>query len=243
VFTFPLHYGSLLCLVVLSLGAMPVLALLVFAIALSFVATQATWIGSMLLSGSALVALALWIVLASGYLLAVVRDTANGHDAVANWPDVVFLDWMGDSLFVFSSLAISVVPGMAMRHALDAADRESWLCVPVSMLAMFPILLASMLETNSPWKPISLPVLGSLLRAWWAWGLFYVESTAVLATAVRAANALGGVAGLAGLLAGAPVVVAALMIYGRLLGRVIWQGSGAAAEALPLPRSTGSFSA
>ena len=253
VFTFPLYHSSLVCLIGLSLGAMVVVSMLLFTITLSVAAAQATSrasmglfaVWSMLLFGLAFALLVLWIVVASAYLLAIIRDTANGHDAVVNWPDALFLDWVGDSYFVFSSLAIGLLPGLAMRHALDAADRETWLCVPASILVMFPILLVSMLETDSPLKPISLPVLGSLSRAWWAWGLFYVESTAVLAAAVCAAIALGGLAGLAGLLAGAPVIVAALMVYCRLLGRVIWHGSGAAAEASALasPRSTGSFSA
>lgn len=235
VFTFPLYQSSLVCLIVLSLGAMVVALLAAFAVALSLVPSEATWIASMALSGLTAASCLLWIVVASAYLLAIVRDTANGLDEVENWPGAMFLDWLGDSYFVFSSLAISMLPGLAVRQLLQSADREGWLCVPLGVLLGFPVLLASMLETDSPLRPISLPVLGTLLSAWWAWALFYIESTAVLAVALTIFGTLDWLVGLWGLPVAVPLLVGALMIYSRLLGRVIWHASGTAANT---PRVT-----
>jgi DNA-directed RNA polymerase subunit RPC12/RpoP len=229
VFTFPCYAGSLACWIVLSLGLIVVLPLGGAAIALSFVETRASWIGSMLISGLAFTCFMLWVVAASAYLLAILRDTANGHDAVENWPDAMFLDWLGDSYFVFSSLAISMLPGVALARGLQALDVASWPAVPLSMLLLFPVLLVSMLETNSPLRPFSLPVLGSLLTCWWAWGMFYAETTLLMAATIVLVAALTGCFGPWGALAALPAAVGSLMIYFRLLGRVTWRASGAGA--------------
>lgn len=232
VFTFPFYRSSLVCLIALSFVAIVVLPVFLVSIALSYTSSHITMIGSMVLFSVSGTFLVLGIAVASAYLLAIIRETANGHDHVVDWPEALFLEWISDSYFVFSSLAISILPGLAMRHVLDAVGRPTDVCIPLSMLILFPVLLVSMLETNSPLNPISLPVLGTLLTAWWAWGLFFIESTMVMAAALWVAGALAAMAGLLGTIAGAAAVVPAVMIYCRLLGRVVWCGSGMAAEAV-----------
>ena len=51
----------------------------------------------------------------------VLEATAAGADAIESWPGSVFLDWMGDCLWIFAGLAMSAVPGAASIIATPAA--------------------------------------------------------------------------------------------------------------------------
>jgi len=129
---------------------------------------------------------------------------------------------------------VSVLPGLGIARALESAGIAGWPSVWISLVLIFPVSLLAMLETGSPLNPFSLPVWRSLLYAWWAWGLFYVETTVLI-------GVLGGLALLAaiyvpamGMVVAAPLLVATLMIYFRLLGRLAWRcGEGAARGKQP----------
>ena len=90
-------------------------------------------------------------------------------------------------------------------------------------IVLFPWLLLSMLEANSPLVPISKAVCGSLLRKWRTWLAFYMETIPLLlsigASAI-AAMLLGSLPLAIPVLA--MTMVAVLMIYFRLLGRLAW---------------------
>jgi hypothetical protein len=86
---------------------------------------------------------------------------------------------------------------------------------------LFPLVLMSMLEANSPFVPYSQPVLRSLNVAHWAWKTFYFMTALVsLGTyfVVAAAVSMGTFA----TIVAAAMVVASAMIYFRLLGRLAW---------------------
>jgi hypothetical protein len=186
-------------------------------------ATAVPWVGSMVLMGTGGVLCAGWGIVASGLLVAVVRDTAEGTDQIEDWPELMmFSDWAFDFFYIFNSLAVSVLLGVAVAQILGFAGPTSWLAVPVSVFLVFPIALISMLEADSTVKPLSLRVLGSLFPAWWAWGLFYVE-TAVLVVALFFLSALVLLRiGQWGILLLGILSVPILMVYFRLLGRVAW---------------------
>ena len=183
------------------------------------------WIIGMLLSAVAFLFGTGWVGVTSINCLSILNDTAAGKDEVDSWPEGVFLDWVGDFFFVFNSLGIAMLPGIAVARLLVGFVGDSgWLAVPLGTVVMFPIFLLSMLEANSPMMPLSLPVWRSLLRVWWAWGLFYFETTllgAALIGLVIEAVAIELTVWLAVPIASL-LLVAAAMIYFRLLGRVAW---------------------
>jgi hypothetical protein len=88
---------------------------------------------------------------------------------------------------------------------------------------LYPIALMSALEANSIWVPLTLPVLMSLLRWWWAWLTFYL--LAGLLAAGLAAVFLFSVASSQDLLqlVLGPLTAAAALVYFRLLGRLAWR--------------------
>lgn len=155
--------------------------------------------------------------------LAILGDTSRGHDAVVSWPEGTYLDWIGEFFFVANGMAVATLPGVLIGKLLAASVGLSiWWIVPVGTAVMFPIVLLSMLEANSPMMPLSWHVWRSLVRVWRAWGCFYIETT-LLAVAVL--GLILGVWQLNRWLAipvGSAALVAAAMIYFRLLGRVAW---------------------
>jgi len=181
------------------------------------------WILGMLLSGITFVIGVGWVAVLSIKCLAILGDTADGRDAVESWPEGTFLDWIGEFFFVVNGLAVAMLPGVLIGKLLvGSVGLSIWLAVPMGTVVLFPIVLMSMLEANSPMMPLSLHVWCSLLRVWQAWGCFYIETTLLGA-------AVGGlIFGLSYLnqWAAAPItsaaLVAATMIYFRLLGRVAW---------------------
>ncbi|HYW78792.1 MAG TPA: hypothetical protein VE890_04410, partial [Thermoguttaceae bacterium] len=125
--------------------------------------------------------------------------------------------------FVANSVAVAMLPGVLTGKLLvHSVGLAIWLVVPLSALVLFPIMLLSVLEANSPMMPLSKHVWRSLLRVWRAWGCFYIETT-LLGTA--AAGLILGLAYVSVWLAvplAPAALVAAAMIYFRLLGRVAW---------------------
>jgi len=229
IFGFPAYRGSWQRWLGLSLGL--IIPLLVgqaaVKLAMAPAGTRASaipWIVAMVLVGVTFVLGSIWTVVASAQCLSIVRDTADGCDQIENWPDALFLDWIGEFLFLVTSLAMSALPGLALARMLETAGVPAWLTMSISLLLIFPISLLALLETNSPLNPYSLPVWRSLVTSWWAWGLFYVETTVLIAAVgclvVLAATHVP-IAGIA--LAVPALLVAALMIYFRLLGRLAWR--------------------
>ena len=233
-FSFPFHSSAQVQSLTLAGGAMVVCWLLKLAIwcgggSLGGITEIGPSVAGLLMSATGLALLAMWAVVASVYGLAVLRETSYGCGFVEKWPIGYSLDGMGESLYVFSGIALSVLPGLVAAPLWDWLDWPRLLMISVVAVLLFPVLLLSMLEANSPMKPVSLPVWQSVATAWRAWGLFYLialPTAAVLCVLVGAALARGGIGGAvpAGIL-----LSAAWMIYFRLLGRLAWFCSGRAA--------------
>ncbi len=163
----------------------------------------------------------LWLSI-SGLLLGVLEDTSDGLDEVVNWPESMFSN-LRASYFTFNAVVMSALPGVGISSIfISGGEPLGWVATPASIDLLFPIVMLSMLAQNSPMIPIDRMVWRSLKSSRPSWIFFYIESLVVLG--------LGGAAGLYAwgrggiwILAGAAVViVAALLIYFRLLGRLGW---------------------
>jgi len=156
---------------------------------------------------------------ASACLLAIVEDTGNGSDRVVKWPDRDWAEWLitlrfPDAAAVGASLLAEVV-------RLLCEGWNIWAFVVAAVA--YPYLLVSMLENGSPWMPWS-AVIWRASRGQWGvvgWLLFYVASSvsfAPLAVIVWHCwpQSVGGT-----LLIATPVAFATLIVYHRLLGRLV----------------------
>jgi len=242
VFTFPLYRSVWLRCVVMSVLAVALAYGACGAITLSAQAPKvvagagaeyaAPLMGSMMLTAVVGILGLMWAAVMSVSCLAIIGDTAAGNDQIENWPDPArFVDWIGEAFYLGNSALLSTAPGLGIAWAVNSNAPPYWAAAPISLLVMLPILLLSMLEAGSPLNPISPAVWWSFGAAWWAWGLFYFE-TAILAAALAG---LGWVVvehyGLPGLAPASVVLVPALFIYFRLLGRLAWCCKEAALKA------------
>jgi hypothetical protein len=127
---------------------------------------------------------------------------------------LIYLGWIG-------AIPLAASYGLACLAGLAGARIE--LAFPGFLFVLYPIALMSALEANSIWVPLTLPVLLSLFRWWWAWLSFYIL-TGLLAAGLGAVflYSLSSSQDLLQLLLG-PLVAAAALIYFRLLGRLAWR--------------------
>jgi hypothetical protein len=180
-------------------------------VALAFFLMPIIWVSFMTLSFSA------------ACCLCVLESTAAGLDRIEAWPDPQWKEWMAQLIYLgwIGAIPLAASYGLACLAGLAGARVE--LAFPGFLFVLYPIALMSALEANSIWVPLTLPILSSLFRWWWAWLSFYIL------TGLLAAG-LGGVflysvsssQDLLQLLLG-PLVAAAALIYFRLLGRLAWR--------------------
>lgn len=162
---------------------------------------------------------------AAGCMLVIVRETAEGADAMNESPDIDWRDWIFQLVYVGEILAQGVAIGWFVRWllklALPGTPAPGIGLATVTFIA-FPVLLLSALESGSALLPFSAPILRSLFRLGWAWGLFYLLSGALLVPIIAIAVLVATPYATLGWLAPAPLVAAYLLIYARLLGRLGW---------------------
>ncbi|MBN1590991.1 MAG: hypothetical protein JW888_15870 [Pirellulales bacterium] len=179
-------------------------------------------VASFLMGVIAVVIGVIGLIAITGYLLAILQDSAAGNRVIIDWPTPVFLDWVGGVLYVLVSVFLPLAVAYAVAWPLGGVVANAWL-VPVSVWLLFPVFLLSTLETQSPLVPISPMVLESLWVCGRTWIVFLLETcllgVGLSLLAVGIEHLRLGTSGEV-LLAGVGVAVA--MLYFRLLGRLTW---------------------
>jgi len=163
-------------------------------------------------------------VTAAASCLAILQDTSNGCDKIENWPGMQFTDWMLDVFYIINALLASALPGLFLGGV--------WMCLggkvdsaffggAFSALALFPVFLTSMVAEGSCFSVASPAVWGTLQTESRLWGKFYLLSAGLGIAVLLLSSILAGGGFLVRGLCSA-LVVAAIMIYFRLLGRLAW---------------------
>lgn len=168
----------------------------------------------------------LWIGLFTGTFggacsWSILRDTAAGADDVEEWPSANWQVWIYPLLYLVFIASIAAAFGYAVQWM---ANTPPGLAQAITALLLTPLLLLSTLETGHPLSIFSAPVLGSLLRSWRSWMLYYVLHLALLITtaAILLGLTSGGPSVFAAILAG-PLIAAVWFISARLLGRLAYR--------------------
>jgi DNA-directed RNA polymerase subunit RPC12/RpoP len=172
----------------------------------------------------------LWSAYAASVFLVVTAESSEGNDEIYAWPSGNFLDWMGDLWLILVAWTCAAAPGWAAGVLVLKDIWWSPLAAAVSLLICFPIVFLSQLAANSVVSLVHPRVLASLARCPFSWLLFYVESAMLLAICGAAAVAASFVHYLMAALL-APLYVAAMLLYARLLGRLGWRLADAVSEA------------
>jgi len=168
----------------------------------------------------------IWLVTAAAIYLTVVSETGNGNNEIT-WPDAMFLDWMFLGFYFLNSYLATLLPAVALDWLVGSLV-SPWGRAAIYVLSvylLFPIVLLSMLENCSAIAPISVDVLRSIGRVFWAWARFYFAALLVVLVQIFAIAlvALGG-AYIGGvhleLWFEPPIIIVTTFVYYRLLGRL-----------------------
>jgi DNA-directed RNA polymerase subunit M/transcription elongation factor TFIIS len=154
----------------------------------------------------------------------VIGDTANGNQRISNWPDGMFMDWWMDSLLMLNALFLSSLPGVLLGQLLRLMGAPVWLMVLSALFSiwlLFPPVVLSMLEANSPIMPASLPIWSSLVSAPTRWVRFYAISGGLALLLFLTLLLLLPCWMLLNLL-GSLLITAIVMVYCRVLGHFAW---------------------
>lgn len=191
-------------------------------------------------SGLQIIASVFALLLFVGVILsgmAVLIASANDHPYVSEWPLASPAEAMGEMLVAVGSYAIAAVPGLVLCSVIGF----NLLGVAGLMLGLFilwPFVLLSMLDNNTPFNPYSSDVARSLQRAPDAWGVFYTSSGVLFGILFFAFLA----AGMIPVSIGAPLcgfgLTLVIFLYFRLMGQLA-QGIGNVVNVPEDPDSAG----
>jgi DNA-directed RNA polymerase subunit M/transcription elongation factor TFIIS len=156
--------------------------------------------------------------------LRILQDTAAGLEKVESWPDLAFLDWCLEALYVAVAFAYSMTPGILVSWSMGKmgiSPSVGYLVSMVSLFALFPIVLLSLMEADALTAPLTKPIMQSLQKERSHWVVFYLESVAILII-VLVAGSLIYLESLFALFLATSIWSFCWMTYFRLLGRLAW---------------------
>jgi phage FluMu protein Com len=170
----------------------------------------------------------LWLAPFCTGFLAVVQDTANGSNDVETWPDWNIVEWFYPMVFVPFAALLSGLPGAfvtagLLGSGLDPRVASLMAAAPLmlSWIALFPIVMYSMLAEASVLAPVSPHTWRSWKVASEGWIVFYMASILIaLVGTVAGSFMLSSYLVLSAI--GALGTVTCMLLYARLLGRLLW---------------------
>lgn len=160
----------------------------------------------------------------SASCLAIVRDSANGHDKIDDWPGLDITETISVSPYILLSLSVATVPGYVVGQILVLSQAPTWIIFvtcATSLLVLYPLLLLSTVMSGSPIALLSPQVFESLRLRTASWCIFYLFA-ALLGSLAAFSIWLNWRCGvILGLFCSLPMI-ASVMIYHRLMGRLAW---------------------
>lgn len=164
-------------------------------------------------------------------LMTIIEFTADGLERIPHWPGHDLLDRGRVLLYAVNSFAMSALPGMLPMMVLSGLGVPSWLGL-LTVPLLWPVVLLSMLEADSPFVPFSNAIRTSFRQVPHGWKSFYLRSLGLAAALAIPAVLLF----LYGHRFGRVYLMFAVsyyaVVYCRLLGRLAWLVGQAESEAV-----------
>lgn len=114
------------------------------------------------------------IVVSCGF--AILQSVANEEDTVSEWPVFDVYGWISQLFGVFSAAFVAAVPALVITQFIFKGSLIGVGLTMFSIYSLFPIVLLSMLDMQSPFIPFSAEVARSFTKCEEAWGGFYFSS-------------------------------------------------------------------
>ncbi len=158
------------------------------------------------------------LVVSCGF--AILQSVANGEEQVSEWPILDPPSWLGELVFAIAAAGMVAAPVAAICQLLNAG----LIGVALTMIAiygLFPFVLLSMMDMNSPLKPFSPEVVRSVSKCEEAWGGFYFSS-GLLFAALFFLIVTGRSMGVVGIVISVFAAVGVAFIYFAMIGRLAY---------------------
>jgi DNA-directed RNA polymerase subunit RPC12/RpoP len=158
--------------------------------------------------------------------ISVLSMSANRTDRVDQWPLSRLGEAMGEGLLVFASLLIACVPGGMLGAAMSAMKAHpvfSPAMLFLSIWALTPLLLLSMIDNGSVTEPYSKAIIASIKRYADAWGAMYMQTAIAFVGLFLMTLLAFSIGPIGALLLGAVTPLLAFFLfsqYGVLAGRI-----------------------
>ena len=160
--------------------------------------------------------------------MAILLETSAGNDKVEAWPEPNFREQAVDLFYLAFLLIVAGMVCFFLGNILSVFLGPGLRISLGLLFLLYPIVLLSSLEANSPFIPLTWPILSSLKTVAWAWGAFYALSfalTLVWALPLTWWFTDGGWTTFFLMLILAPLIAGWCFLYARLLGRLAWRVS------------------
>ncbi len=181
-----------------------------------------------------------WGVIFGAHAMAIVQETGRGQDAIEHWPLGGILP-SGNPLFLPASLVVAVVPGLLIWVGYyltrEAVTIRGPIMLLVSAMVFTPLLWLPMLLEKSLTGPFHSPTFWQSFKDNGdGWIVFYLE-TLMLGLVASLGVSLWSTDSVVIAPPSAAIIVSSLMIYLRLLGRLLWYIDPTMTPAPPPPKA------
>lgn len=111
--------------------------------------------------------------------MTMLESVANGERRVREWPGFSFFDHIGELLVFAIALAAATIPGFVIGGLIGRSGGMAWMVIFSTLFTtflLFPIILLSILDTDSLFGFVSTDVIQSLSKAYESWAIYYFKT-------------------------------------------------------------------
>jgi DNA-directed RNA polymerase subunit M/transcription elongation factor TFIIS len=119
------------------------------------------------------------VVVSCGF--AILQSVANEEPSVSEWPVFDPVGWIGQLFVAIAAALVAAVPAWALASLVFGSSLMSLAITMLSVYALFPFVVLSMLDMQTPLVPFSSEVARSITKCEEAWGGFYFSSGVLFA--------------------------------------------------------------
>ena len=157
------------------------------------------------------------------YGFAIMQSIANQNDSVSAWPEADPGAWADDLVFAISAAAMAGGPIWLLITIVGGASMLGFAATLLSIFALFPFIILSMLDMRSIFVPFSPEVARSVSKSQEPWGALYLSSGLLFFALFMFVAGLSSAASAPGSAVAIFAIVGAAFCYFGMLGRLAYQ--------------------
>jgi DNA-directed RNA polymerase subunit RPC12/RpoP len=173
----------------------------------------------------------IWLLSAAPLFIAITTQSSDGNDELSDPPGWLALEF-AEAAYLVMAVIISALPAWLATKAAVGVPLEGRLAIGAGVwLLVFPFVVLSSLEQGSALAIFSPRLATSYVRCFAPWLVFYLTTTLLVAGAAALTGYLLSRGSLIALIPIPWLIVALILIYMRMIGRLGWW----IADAMPPP--------